>query len=403
MGEIRDINFKEIVSVQVFLLEGFSYMLPQYYTIPKVAYFCAAFLIYIVGFFYSQLACEFFKIYFNAENVTDVLSDSFLFLTHLVQTTKLGYMYYYRKRLWDLIESLNQPAFRPVSLAQRDTLGRYIGMAKFISYKFQILCLLTCMFWTFYPFTLEELMLPLDSWYPFNTTYNPNFGIAYFHTSVGSWLNGTSNIAADTLFAGLIMAACAQLEILRDTLTNLRDYAKARLGGLGENSGKSGGIPAILMDEMSALLVDCVNHHRCILNFVREFQLIFSYAILAQFVVSVIIICTTMYNLTLIPFGSMQSISLIIYQYCILLEIFLWCYFGNEVMIQSNLLCDAAYKCDWTDCSPTFKKHLLYFMTRSQMEMNIYAGSFFTLSLTTFVKIVKSSWSYFAVLISMNK
>ncbi|XP_068909813.1 odorant receptor 4-like [Tenebrio molitor] len=105
---------------------------------------------------------------------------------------------------------------------------------------------------------------------------------------------------------------------------------------------------------------------------------------------------------------SFQFVSMFLYEFCVLLEIFLWCYYGNEIILkllcnlQSEQLTTSAFKSDWSDCNKEYKKDLLLFMIRSQRSLELYAGGYFPLSLRTFMAIVKSSWSYFAVLNSVR-
>jgi hypothetical protein len=89
------------------------------------------------------------------------------------------------------------------------------------------------------------------------------------------------------------------------------------------------------------------------------------------------------------------------------------CYFN--IIFQSDKLTESAYICEWIDGPKEFKQDLLFFMTRTQFPLQLYASGYFTLSLETFkavclkansnevlirsvFQIVKSSWSYFAVL-----
>nr|QNH68037.1 odorant receptor 11 [Apriona germarii] len=200
--------------------------------------------------------------------------------------------------------------------------------------------------------------------------------------------------------SGLIMVVCAQLHILNDSLLNMREQAEAELRNAGVKVYRR--MTKELQDKMNEKLVECVIHHQCIMEFAKELTFLFTTSILGQFIVSVVIICITLFEITLVPVMSIKFFSMILYQFCMLLEIFLLCYYGNEVIRESTELTKCAFCSDWTDCSWEFKRNLLFFMTSSQTALKLYAGGFFTLSLETFVKILKSSWSYFAVLNSVH-
>ncbi|KAG5896320.1 hypothetical protein JTB14_030524 [Gonioctena quinquepunctata] len=148
------------------------------------------------------------------------------------------------------------------------------------------------------------------------------------------------------------MVICAQMKILNDSLVNMRQFAtrEMRIGRHCRNI--DGRIMPELQNIMNKKLVEFVIHHRCILDFADEVTHIFTTSILGQFAVSAIIICTTLFEMSL-----------------------------------SSKLTTCAYHSDWRDCSQEFKRNLLFFMIRSQRALKLYAGGFFTLSLDTFVKV----------------
>ncbi|KAJ8937123.1 hypothetical protein NQ318_012981 [Aromia moschata] len=320
---------------------------------------------------------------------------SFLALTHLIQVTKLYYILKYRTKLKGLISNINRKEFQPRNFLQYTILKGYVIKSKVLSWTFLSAGVLTCCFWGLYPFTERgELFLPLAGWYPFDTSTTPAFEITFVFQFIGSIVNALSNISVDTLMSGLIMVVCAQLSILNDSLKNMRKYAEDELREAGTQEGE---LSLKLQGRMDEKLIECVVHHRYILEFSNELTFLFTNSILGQFVVSVVIICITLLEITLLPWGSLKFFSLILYQFCMLLEIFLLCYYGNEVIIQVNRLnkylnstelTKFAYFSDWTDCSIKFKRNLVIFMTRSQMPLKLYAGGFFTLSLETFVKVL---------------
>nr|CAI5819554.1 unnamed protein product [Callosobruchus analis] len=256
----------------------------------------------------------------------------------------------------------------------------------------------TCMIWAIFPLTDKSFKtLPLPGWYPFNTKTSPNYEITYAYQIVCTTFNGVLNAAHDLYATGLIMIICSQLNILNDSLINIKSEAE-ELSLVTPN--------LTFEDAMNIKLLECVENHKCILEFAKEFSVLFTISILGQFVVSVIIICTTMFEMTLIPFMSLKFVSLVLYQYCMLMEIFILCYFGNEVIIESNKLTNFAYHSDWLIGSCQYRKNLLFFMIRSQRTLKLYAGGFFTLSLDTFVSVsiveVFHKYDYISLVISAN-
>ncbi|CAD7085729.1 unnamed protein product [Hermetia illucens] len=85
-----------------------------------------------------------------------------------------------------------------------------------------------------------------------------------------------------------------------------------------------------------------------------------------------------------------------------ILEVFLYCYFGSELVYQTHRMTDAIYSCNWIDQDRKFKKMLIMFMQSTQKSMTIIAGGFFTVNLAAFVSVLKSSYSVFALLMRLT-
>ncbi|RZB40219.1 7tm 6 domain containing protein [Asbolus verrucosus] len=82
-------------------------------------------------------------------------------------------------------------------------------------------------------------------------------------------------------------------------------------------------------------------------------------------------------------------IMLLFYQLAIFTQIFLYCWFGNEVVLKVNYLESgkiyySLYVSNWYECPESFKKDLLFFMHRAQKPIILFVGNMFPVSLTTF-------------------
>nr|XP_015833047.1 PREDICTED: odorant receptor 43a isoform X8 [Tribolium castaneum] len=62
----------------------------------------------------------------------------------------------------------------------------------------------------------------------------------------------------------------------------------------------------------------------------------------------------------------------------------------------------SAFESDWTGAPIEAKKNLLIFILRTQKPIKMSAINLFSLSLETFTTILRTSWSYFAVLRQVN-
>ncbi|RZC39451.1 7tm 6 domain containing protein, partial [Asbolus verrucosus] len=202
--------------------------------------------------------------------------------------------------------------------------------------------------------TVKEYRLPFLAWYPCNSKQSPQYELTYLYQALAINFTAMANVNTDTLIAALNMYIGAQFDILCDDLRNLN------------KGGKSSS------EEINQTLRNCIHHHREILKFADYTNEFCNWLIFIQFfVVSV--------------------------------EAFMYCWFGNEIEIKSSKLPYAVFESDWTGLSPEVKKNLIIFVLRVQKSVRIYALGLFYLSLETFVKIFRTSWSYFALLRQVNR
>ncbi|XP_011706643.1 PREDICTED: odorant receptor Or2-like [Wasmannia auropunctata] len=90
--------------------------------------------------------------------------------------------------------------------------------------------------------------------------------------------------------------------------------------------------------------------------------------------------------------------TLLVYAICMFVQIYLYCWSGNEVILKSVSVGDAIYCMDWPLLSINEKKELLMIMIRSTMPIKITSSFLITLSLQSYSNILKTSYSAFNVL-----
>lgn len=76
-----------------------------------------------------------------------------------------------------------------------------------------------------------------------------------------------------------------------------------------------------------------------------------------------------------------------IYIVCIVTQICLPCYFGNEVIFTGSSLSNCAYASEWYSLSLNYRKVLFIFLERLKRTSEILAGKLFPLSLDTFTSV----------------
>ncbi|XP_026735047.1 odorant receptor 46a-like [Trichoplusia ni] len=237
----------------------------------------------------------------------------------------------------------------------------------------------------------EKNQLPLRAWYPYDTSKSPAYEITYANQSTALSVAATTNICLDTLVTSLIAVCRCRLRLVALSLRTLCDDIQ-----IPDKQLMTPEYEQIVYKRLQL----CVMKHEAALRTARQIQRCFTYPILAQFTVSVVIICVTAYQLAIeLNNGKwVRIISMVAYLLCMMLQVFLYCYQGNQLTEESSEIADAAYECPWYSCSLRTRKALLIVMVRTRRALCLTAGGFTTLSLACFTSIIKASYTFFTVL-----
>nr|ALD51382.1 odorant receptor 90 [Locusta migratoria] len=283
---------------------------------------------------------------------------------------------------------------------------------------FLVLDHLTILSWAAKPF-LDRLLgsdgplsLPQDAWYPFDTTRSPYYEIAYLHQVVSLYVAATCVVTVDVFFTTLFMYVTAQLRVLnlhlramdcRPQLTQSEKITRCDKGVVAEKSGDANRLPSADPPDAYAQLVHNVQHHQVIIRTVKILEDAMGPCVFVQFLFNVIVIC--IYAFVLAGVHSMNIGSLILcltnlISTCV--ENFGYCWFGNEIMSQSEQLAFSAYSSGWVGGGGRFQKALVVLTMRAQRPLCLTVGSLYTLSRETFLALLNGSYSFLAVLLQMN-
>ncbi|XP_011505624.1 PREDICTED: putative odorant receptor 92a [Ceratosolen solmsi marchali] len=124
----------------------------------------------------------------------------------------------------------------------------------------------------------------------------------------------------------------------------------------------------------------------------------FKEMVIAQYITSALSISVCIYQISTEKESQMQLLIYCIYLCCMMTQLFIYCYFGNEVTIQSQSLRTSIFHIDWSLLSLEVKKELLIIFIRTSVPIEMFKGVFMTLTLESFINILKVSYTAFNVL-----
>ncbi|XP_077290345.1 odorant receptor 4-like [Arctopsyche grandis] len=83
---------------------------------------------------------------------------------------------------------------------------------------------------------------------------------------------------------------------------------------------------------------------------------------------------------------------------CSMWELTVYCYFGNEIILQSNFLSQSIYLSDWYLMDKTMLLNMSIMMVRVNKPIILKAGRFVPLSINTLLMVLKAAYSYYTFL-----
>ncbi|KAL0116246.1 hypothetical protein PUN28_011228 [Cardiocondyla obscurior] len=332
-----------------------------------------AYAIFLITSLYIFLLSQFINIVINVGNSDEFTDALYMMLTILVAGYKQFYMWIDRKNVLVIINVLTEKPFAP-----------YEKHEVMIQEKFEKLILNnTRRYLTIVVMSISSIVLmsvstvfmsknlTYKAWIPFNYSSPTVYLAVYIHQLIAMSTSGIVNVACESLLCGFLLHICCQFEIL------------------GHRLGK-------LMHDQSSLR-DCVCHHNRIFEYAYTVNNMFAKIIATQFAVSMMVVCSNLYRIAMAT-DYASFIPLIMYTSAILVQIFNYCWFGNEVKLKSLQLVNSIYDIEWPALSNSNKKDLLLIMKRAMIPIEFTSAYIITMNLESFVALLKMSYSVFNLL-----
>ncbi|KAJ3663382.1 hypothetical protein Zmor_007657 [Zophobas morio] len=339
------------------------------------------FLTSAVFFLYPHNLCQIIVLFYTSD-ITVAGAIIFVILSDLIAVVKMHLVVGNIKMLKKLTAAIDNEELQPQNAAQERAVMDGIDFWRKSFYFFLSAGISTLFFWGTFPILdggYKEYKRPFIVWYPYDFKKSPYYELTYMHQMISIIFIANLNMSVDSFASALLTFIAAQCEILSDKLKNLHQETDARRAFVG-----------------------CIKHHLQIIRYADDTSKFLDLVVFLQFVPSSVSFGLTLFQLsTVVPFTS-QFYSFLTYGIAVTLEIFMYCWFGNEVELKSHNIPYAAYECQWFEFSKSLKYELMFFTLRTQKPIKFSAKGLFYTSLEPFVRILRTGWSYFALLSTIN-
>nr|AII01082.1 odorant receptor [Dendrolimus kikuchii] len=330
-------------------------------------------------------------------NVDHMVDTLFILLTTINTFAKQISFNVRSHRVENLINIINSPTFAPQNEDHVQILKNNASIMSRLLKVYHFAVLICGGLWTIFPFVNRALgqEVRFTGYIPFDTTDSPNFEIAEIYMSILIILQAYANVTLDCTIVAFYSLAKTQIELLRYNYEHFVDFNRDSIVVSNkiiryneENERKY----------LQKRFVNSVKHYQKIVWFAKETESIFAEAMVVQFSTSSWVICMTVYKIVGLNIFSMEFVSIAVYLGCMLAQIFLYCYYGTELAIESDFINQSIYSGDWLSLSPRFRKQLLVMMQFCTRPIAPRIAIVIPMSLETYISILRCSYTLFTFL-----
>ncbi|NP_001164396.1 odorant receptor 80 [Nasonia vitripennis] len=381
-------------SYSFFLVTAFAMWRPRSWDDSKIL--TALYTLYsILSFtvYYTFLISQILDIVLLAENIQQI-TENMIQLINVVNVSQKSLCFFLkRKKIIRFMDYFFEDMTLPQSPREKEIQKSFDDESKGNSQKLFVLYSVSVVMYVYMPFFIskrEDRVLPYRAWRPYSLDNVNYYYLAYLHQSWSVTIAATGNAATETLVSGFMIQICAQFEILEHRFMQLPKILKEmRENGESEST--------VLATERS-IIIKLIHHHWRIFEMTELFNDIFVFVILSQFVTSITVLCVSTYNLALCKSVNNDFVTIFMYLLCMLLQIFMYTWYGNEITLRSCDLGNRIFLSEWRSLNPPTVKNLLIIAQRTMKPIILSSGYVITLSNVAFTSIVKTSYSVFNVL-----
>ncbi|XP_018317872.1 odorant receptor 46a-like [Mycetomoellerius zeteki] len=334
-----------------------------------------AYTVFMIILLYTFLISQFLDIIWNVDNAEDFTENLYATMASVVSCSKMLSLLVNRKNINMLINVFLEKPYKPLEMDEMRIRYKFDRLIYINTLYYTILVETTCACITVTSlFTVfRKGNLTYRAWLPYDY-YSSSiiFCLTYAHQLISLTAGSLVNVACDSFICGLLVHICCQIEILECRLSKV----------LNDND----------------TLCDCVRHHDSILQYALKLNNKFRMTIAMQFVVSTLVVCSNLYQMTKSTSLNASYLPLILYMSCMLTQIFIYCWYGNEVKLKSIQLLDNVFAMDWMTMNRNLKRNLLIIMSRAAVPIEFTSAYVLSMNLDSFVGLLKTSYSAYNIL-----
>ncbi|KAK5638614.1 hypothetical protein RI129_012909 [Pyrocoelia pectoralis] len=219
-----------------------------------------------------------------------------------------------------------------------------------------------------------------------NVMESPTFEIIWFQQTLAFIVATCAYLICEVMITSVLAHLCIHQY-------HYQNLSNGIIFAFKENGGKQ---------SIEQCIEGLIVRHVGVYDWSSQIQEAFSLIVFVVFGSDVLIICFSAFHASLFPLTDAQCVRDLGIAVSVAVKTLIVCYYGNEVTLESESLTTACFHAYVHIWNRNYHKALLMIIKKSQKPIKIAAGNFIPISLKTFIWIIRSSYSYFAVLRNRN-
>nr|AJF23824.1 olfactory receptor OR71 [Planotortrix octo] len=434
--EISDYTHFIIISLQIVgCWDWFPNPDKQYKIIINNIYL--ALVLFVLINFPTTLIVNLYTEWDNVMGSLEMLADG---LPLLVAVAVVIYFALYKKELYELVEFMNGNfKFHSARGLTNMTMEHSYKSAKNFGFVYTACTLFSVTMYVMLPMIVHLwTKQPLQNWMYTDIVQTPFIVMAFLYQCLAQAFVGLAVGQLGVFFAANAILLCGQLDLLCCSLRNARYTGLLQTGvqhkvllqeyaGIvdderhnyiySETEAKDSEyhydakVTSYFVDRRSEFDIYSAEFDAATAEALRECarvcQVVATYKDLFEDFVSPLLVLrvvqVTLYLCTLLYAASVKfELTTVEYLAAVALDIFVYCYFGNQIILQASRVSTAAYQCAWPAMGVRPRRLLLNILLANKRPVAVRAGRFLPMDLHTFVVIIKTSFSYYTLLDKIN-
>ncbi|KAL7016822.1 hypothetical protein ACKWTF_010149 [Chironomus riparius] len=228
------------------------------------------------------------------------------------------------------------------------------------------------------------------------------FIIAEFYANIGAEFAASTAVVMDFLGVFFFSMGAALLEELAARIAEIETELKDKM--TIENRIKFHNIESKHEERTVQELKKCIIIHARIKKFLISAQNLVSPIIFIQVVISTAVICMTCYTISMFSPADGASVFFrqLTYMMPMGLQIFIPCYFGNEIMIAAEKFSMDIFHTKWYQGCKKFRTAFNTLLIHASQPLIMISGILFQVTLENFVTVSQLTYKFYAVMQNMN-